>query len=73
MKFKVETTIDASTDKVWDVITDIKNSVNVISGIEKIEILESGSTDLVGLKWQETRTVFGKTALETMWITEADA
>ena len=44
----------------------------MISGIEKIEVLEKPSHGLVGLKWEETRIMFGKTAIEIMWITEAE-
>jgi hypothetical protein len=43
----------------------------VIRGIEKVEVLEKPAQGILGLKWRETRTVFGKTATETMWITEA--
>lgn len=71
MKIELETKIKGSPQEVWNVITDISNSVNVISGIEKIEILEQPSNGLVGLKWQETRTLFGQTATEIMWITDA--
>ena len=43
----------------------------VISGIEKIEILERPARGLVGLKWRETRILFGKPASVDKWITEA--
>ena len=71
MVIKVETAIKASANKIWEVITDIENSSKFISGIEKVEILENPSNGLVGLKWQETRNLFGQTATEIMWITEA--
>lgn len=70
MTIDLEVTIQGSKEKVWSVITDIENAVYTIEGIEKIEILEKPSHGLVGLKWQETRTFFGKTATEIMWITE---
>lgn len=72
MNLTLSIDIKATREKVWDLITDIQNSVNVISGIEKIDILEQPETWLVGLKWQETRTLFGKTATEIMWITDAE-
>lgn len=59
--------INETKEKVWSVITDIKNSVNNISGIKKIDILEEGSP-FKGLKWKETREMFGKEATEIMWI-----
>jgi carbon monoxide dehydrogenase subunit G len=70
MNIDIEVTINSSKEKVWNVITDIENSVNVISGIEKIDILEKPDQELSGLKWKETRTIFGKTATEVMWITD---
>ena len=33
--------IVAAPEAVWDVIADIQNAVNVISGIKAIEILEA--------------------------------
>lgn len=64
--------IDRPRDEVWRVITDIEHASETISGIEQVEILERPPGGLVGLKWVETRTMFGKTATETMWITEAE-
>lgn len=65
-------TINAKPEEVWKVITDIDGSVENIRGIEKIEILEKPENSFVGLKWRETRTMFGQTATEVMWITEAE-
>ena len=70
MNIEVQVKIDGSREDVWSVITDIENSPNTISGIDKIEILERPADGLVGLKWQETRTLFGRTATEIMWITD---
>ena len=72
MQIEVEVTIEGSRDKVWSVLSDIEQSPTVIQGIEQIEILERPSEGLVGLKWRETRTLFGKTATEVMWITDAE-
>jgi uncharacterized membrane protein len=71
MVLKAQVTIQGSKEKIWQLITDIEGSPNTINGIEKIEILEKPKDGLVGLKWRETRTLFGKTATEIMWITEA--
>lgn len=71
MKVTVEIDIQGSKEEVWRIISDIENSASNISGIDKIEILDHPKDSLVGLKWVETRTLFGKTAVETMWITEA--
>lgn len=73
MKTVVHVDIAASQQDVWDVITDIENSVNTISAIDKIDVLEKPAVGLVGLKWEETRTMWGKTATEIMWITHEQA
>lgn len=72
MRLSVNIEIKAPKEKVWQVITDIENSTDTISGIDKIEILDKPKETIVGLKWKETRTIFGKSSTETMWITEAE-
>src|SRR5207237_8956161 len=52
-------------------ITDIENAPDTVRGIEKIEVLERPATGLVGLKWRETRMLFGKPATADKWITDA--
>lgn len=69
---KVQVTIKGSKQNIWHAITDIENATNRISGIEKIEILNKPDDGLLGLKWKETRTLFGKTATEVMWITDVN-
>jgi len=64
--------IQAPPSIVWKVITDIEHSVDTISGIQKVEVLERPPEGLIGLKWRETRTMFGKTATEVMWITHVE-
>ena len=70
---KVEQAIDiaAPKDKIWVAITDIENCSEMISAIQGLTILNKPDDGLVGLKWSETREMFGKQASETMWITEA--
>ena len=71
MKLIVRVSINGPKENIWKVITDIESSVNTIKGIEKIEVLENPAQGFIGFKWRETRTLFGKTATEVMWITEA--
>jgi uncharacterized membrane protein len=70
MAIKAEVFIQAPVEEVWKVITDIKNSTEIISGIEDIKVLEDPGDSLIGFKWEETRTMFGQTANEIMWITD---
>lgn len=71
MNVEVQVEINGTKENVWKVITDIENSTNTIRGIEKIEVLEKPADGIIGLKWRETRTMFGRTATEVMWITDA--
>lgn len=68
----VAVTVHAPKGRVWQVVTDIENSANTISAIDTIEVLHRPAAGLAGLKWRETRTMFGKPATEVMWITEVD-
>jgi len=70
MKIHVETKIDRKIEDVWQAIIDIENSVDIISGIQELEVLERPESGMVGFKWKETRIMFGKSATETMWITD---
>lgn len=63
--------INGSRSAVWAAITDIENAADIVSGIEKIEVLETPPSGLVGLRWRETRTLFGKEATVEKWITDA--
>ena len=72
MKISTSTTINAPKEKVWGIITDFEHAPTTISAIEKVEILEQPESGLLGLKWRETRVMFGKSATEVMWITEAE-
>ena len=66
MQFKMRVPVKASKQEVWKSITDFETAADRISGIDEIEILNKPAEGLVGLKWKETRTMFGKTATETM-------
>lgn len=71
MKVSTQIKINSTKEKVWAVITDIENSASFISEITNIEIITPAEEDLVGLKWKETRQMFGKEADEVMWITDS--
>ncbi|MBC7878661.1 MAG: SRPBCC family protein [Anaerolineales bacterium] len=71
MFVEAQITINGSRAAVWAVITDIENAAEIISGIEKVEVLEKPANGLVGLQWRETRMLFGKPAAVEKWITDA--
>ena len=71
MLVEAQVTIDGSRAAIWAAITDIENATDTISGIENIEVLEKPARGLVGLKWRETRMLFGKPATAEKWITDA--
>lgn len=71
MIVEVRVTINGSKAAIWAAITDIENAAKIISGIENIEILERPAGGIVGLKWRETRMLFGKPATADKTITDA--
>ena len=71
MIVEAQVTINRSKAAIWAAITNIENASDFISGIEKIEILEKPGNGLVGLRWRETRMLFGKPETAEKWITEA--
>jgi hypothetical protein len=70
MNALVSININGSKETIWKVISDLENSEKNISAILKIEVLEKPNNNILGFKWRETRTMFGKEATEVMWITE---
>jgi hypothetical protein len=71
MIVEVQVTITGSRAAIWAAITDIENASEIISGIQNIEVLEKPANGLVGLRWRETRILFGKPATVEKWITDA--
>ena len=71
MLVQARVTINGSRAAIWSAITDIANASDTISGIERIEMLKRPADGLVGLRWRETRMLFGKPATAEKWITDA--
>jgi len=65
----VTRTVDAPVESVWSLATDLERWAAVISGIERIEVLE-GDGFAEGTRWRETRRMMGREATEEMWVTE---
>ena len=70
MLVEAQVTIHGSKAATWAAITDIEHAAEIISGIESIEVLEKPASGLVGLRWRETRMLFGKPAAVEKWITD---
>src|ERR1051325_11384020 len=71
MIVEAQVTINGSKAAIWAAITNIENASKIISGILNIEVVEKPANGLVGLKWRETRMLFGKPATVEKWITDA--
>ncbi|MCH1882023.1 SRPBCC family protein [Agrococcus sp. ARC_14] len=67
----LERTIDAPTDAVWRVITDLEQWETVLSGVSRIERL-AGFGYAIGTRWRETRTMFGGESTEEMEVVGID-
>ena len=72
MTIAVSEEINAPRERIWDLITDIDSWADTISGIVSIEVINRPEAGVVGLKWREKRVLFGKEAVETMWISAAE-
>ena len=70
MKISSTIVINADISTVFNVFTDLSRAADRLSEISSLEILEGPANMAVGTKWKETRTVFGKEATETMWVSE---
>ncbi|MGB3185548.1 MAG: SRPBCC family protein [Ornithinimicrobium sp.] len=63
--------IEAPVEQVWEVLTDLPNAARRLSGLTSVDIMTSGPY-AVGTRWRETRTFFGMTATEEMWVRRCD-
>ncbi|TNE55218.1 MAG: SRPBCC family protein [Bacteroidetes bacterium] len=64
--------IQSTKKKIWEIISDIDQASETISGIISVRVIERPEQGMKGLKWEETRKMFGKEAKETMWVIETD-
>lgn len=71
MKVAASIEIPRPREVVWDVITDIDNWSSMITNIIDIKVLNRPEKGIVGLKWEETRHMFGQATTETLWITDS--
>lgn len=71
MIVKAQVTINSPITTVWAAMTNIENMAEIISGIQRIEVAEQPTHGLVGLRWRESRMLFGEPTTVEKWITEA--
>lgn len=69
MEITLSKEIAAPASRVWQIITGLEGCVQVITGIDSIEILAGEEQFGVGTRWRETRTMLGKQATEEMEVT----
>ena len=66
---EVDVEIAASPALVWGVVSDVRNAASTVPAIRSIEILD-GPAEGLGMRWRETRIMFGREATEVMEIAE---
>lgn len=72
MQMTVSRDIAASATTVWATITDIDGAARVLSAVERIERLDDHASFGVGVRWRETRVMFGREHTEELEITDVD-
>ena len=71
MRLEFTENIQAPKDVVFGVIANIEGAAENVASIDKVEILTPGPVG-VGTRFKETRTMFGKEAVEEMEFTAFD-
>lgn len=62
MLVEARLTVPAPRAAVWSVVTDVDRAAEVLSGVVRVEVVERPASGLVGLRWRETRVLFGEEA-----------
>lgn len=70
MRFRVSVPIEATKEEIWRVMTDIEHENQTLHNVNDVEILEKPNESLNGLKWKETRILFGREEAEEISVTE---
>lgn len=71
-ELSVSREVSVSPEALWDLITDLDRSPNVISAVTAVERLDDGTGFEVGTRWQETRLILEREATEVLEVTEID-
>jgi uncharacterized protein YndB with AHSA1/START domain len=67
----LERTIDAPTDAVWRVLTDVEGFEAVLSGVTRVERL-AGAGYTIGTRWRETRRAMGRDESQELEVVGVD-
>lgn len=70
-RFLLVHTVDAPPAAVWEVLTDIAGTPQVLTGVEEVEILSDGPY-AEGTRWRETRSMLGMTGTMELEVVEAE-
>ncbi len=62
--------IEGTRAAVWSVVSDVANWARIIKGVREIEIVTPPTTGLSGLRWKETRLLFGEPVTVEKWVTD---
>jgi uncharacterized membrane protein len=73
MEIVASRAVAASAERVWEIVTDLERSPEVLRSVEHVERLDDRPGFAVGTRWRETRTMFGRQATEEMEVTAAEA
>lgn len=68
----VHTTVEATPEMVWDVLTDVGRADQVFRSVKRSERLTDGPLD-VGTRWREERTLFGHHGPEERQVIECES
>lgn len=63
--------VAAPVERVWALATDLAGAPQILSGVDRVEVLTPGPFD-VGTRWRETRRMLGRASTEEMAVTAVD-
>lgn len=67
----LSTSIDASEETVWGVLTDLPHMSDILRSVRSSELLSEGEYG-VGTTWREDRRFFGHHGTEELHVTESE-
>lgn len=70
MQIELSRDIAAPASRVWELITDLRGSPQVLDTVVSVEVLEGADPMQVGTRWRETRVMFGREATEEMVVSD---